>query len=93
MFLICEIKQVSTSPMRICANTARLDEKCRSRTSPGNQRLIERSLSFVRRRLNPLWQSSAKPTRLVTVAIANKTARTAWALLAKREDYKAVTAI
>ena len=34
-----------------------------------------------------------KPTRLVTVAIANKTARTAWALLAKGEDYKAVTAI
>jgi transposase len=34
-----------------------------------------------------------KPTRLVTVAIANKTARTAWALLAKGEDYKAATAI
>ena len=34
-----------------------------------------------------------KPTRLVTVAIANKTARTAWALLAKGEDYKAVAAI
>ena len=34
-----------------------------------------------------------KPTRLVTVAIANKTARTAWALLAKEEDYKAVPAI
>lgn len=34
-----------------------------------------------------------KPTRLVTVAIANKTARTAWALLAKGEDYKAVPAI
>ena len=33
-----------------------------------------------------------KPTRLVTVAIANKTARTAWALLAKEEDYKAVPA-
>ncbi len=33
-----------------------------------------------------------KPTRLVTVAIANKTARTAWALLAKKEDYKAVPA-
>ena len=30
-----------------------------------------------------------KPTRLVTVAIANKTARTAWALLAKGETYKA----
>ena len=29
----------------------------------------------------------------VTVAIANKTARTAWALLAKGEDYKAVPAI
>jgi len=34
-----------------------------------------------------------KPTRLVTVAIANKTARTAWALLAKEETYKAVPAI
>ena len=34
-----------------------------------------------------------KPTRLVTVAIANKTARTAWALLAKGECYKAVPAI
>ena len=31
-----------------------------------------------------------KPTRLVTVPIANKTARTAWALLAKGESYKAV---
>ncbi len=30
-----------------------------------------------------------KPTRLVTVAIANKTARTAWALLTKGESYKA----
>jgi len=28
-----------------------------------------------------------KPTRLVTVAIANKAARTAWALLARRETY------
>ena len=34
-----------------------------------------------------------KPTRLVTVAIANKTARTAWALLAKGENYKAKLAI
>jgi len=34
-----------------------------------------------------------KPTRLVTVAIANKTARTAWALLTKGENYKAVPAI
>lgn len=30
-----------------------------------------------------------KPTRLVTVAIANKTARTAWAMLMHREDYRA----
>ena len=30
-----------------------------------------------------------KPTRLVTVAIANKTARTAWALMIKGEVYKA----
>jgi transposase len=29
-----------------------------------------------------------KPARLVTVAIANKTARTAWALLAKGETYR-----
>lgn len=33
-----------------------------------------------------------KPTRLVTVAIANKTARTAWALLAKGETYHAAPA-
>jgi len=33
-----------------------------------------------------------KPTRLVTVAIANKTARTAWALLIKEENYWAATA-
>ena len=33
-----------------------------------------------------------KPTRLVTVAIANKTARTAWALLAKAENYRATPA-
>ena len=34
-----------------------------------------------------------KPTRLVTVAIANKTARTACVLLAKGEDYKVKPAI
>ncbi|MBB3066663.1 hypothetical protein FHR98_002971, partial [Limibacillus halophilus] len=34
-----------------------------------------------------------KPTRVVTVAIANKTARTAWALLAKGENYRAAPAI
>ncbi|MCL5778982.1 IS110 family transposase [Limibaculum sp. FT325] len=33
-----------------------------------------------------------KPPRLVTVAIANKTARTAWALLIRGESYKAPTA-
>ena len=33
-----------------------------------------------------------KPVRLVTVAIANKTARTAWALLAKGECYRAAPA-
>jgi len=33
-----------------------------------------------------------KPTRLVTVAIANKTARTAWALLTKEETYRAAPA-
>ena len=30
-----------------------------------------------------------KPRMLVTVALANKTARIAWALLAKDEDYRA----
>jgi transposase len=30
-----------------------------------------------------------KPTRVVTVAIANKTARTAWAQLVEGESYKA----
>ena len=42
------------------------------------------------------WVSSLlehKPTRLVTVGIANKTARTAWALLTQRESYKATPAI
>jgi len=34
-----------------------------------------------------------KPARVVTVAVANKTARTAWALLAKGESYKAAPAI
>jgi putative transposase len=34
-----------------------------------------------------------KPTRVVTVAIANKTARTAWALLTKGENYKTTPAI
>ena len=34
-----------------------------------------------------------KPYRLVTVAIANKTARTAWALLARGETYKTAPAI
>lgn len=33
-----------------------------------------------------------KPARLVTVAIANKTARTAWALLVKEEIYRAAPA-
>ena len=30
-----------------------------------------------------------KPRMLVTVALANKTARIVWALLAKNEDYRA----
>jgi transposase len=34
-----------------------------------------------------------KPWRLVTVAIANKTARTAWALLAKGARYRAASAV
>jgi transposase len=34
-----------------------------------------------------------KPPRLVTVAIANKTARTAWALLARGESYRAAPAV
>jgi len=33
-----------------------------------------------------------KPKRLVTVAIANKTARTAWALLKKGESYRTAPA-
>jgi transposase len=33
-----------------------------------------------------------KPHRLVTVAIANKSARTAWALLTKGETYRATPA-
>jgi transposase len=34
-----------------------------------------------------------KPTRLVTVAVANKTARTAWAMLTHREDYQAAAVV
>jgi transposase len=34
-----------------------------------------------------------KPTRLVTIAIANKTARTAWAMLTRREDYRAAAVV
>jgi transposase len=30
-----------------------------------------------------------KPTRLVTVAVANKTARIAWVILARGETYRA----
>ncbi len=33
-----------------------------------------------------------KPRMLVTVALANKTARIVWAVLAKNEDYKAPVA-
>ena len=33
-----------------------------------------------------------KPRMLVTVALANKTARIVWALLAKQEDYRAPVA-
>lgn len=33
-----------------------------------------------------------KPTRVVTVAVANKTARIAWAILARGETYRAPTA-
>jgi hypothetical protein len=33
-----------------------------------------------------------KPRMLVTVALANKTARIVWAVLAKREDYRAPVA-
>ena len=32
-----------------------------------------------------------KPARLATVAIANKTARIAWAVMSREEDYKAPT--
>tara|TARA_R110002072_G_scaffold75598_2_gene177819 strand:- start:123 stop:365 length:243 start_codon:yes stop_codon:yes gene_type:complete len=34
-----------------------------------------------------------KPTRLVTVAVANKTARIAWAVLARGETYRAPMAV
>jgi hypothetical protein len=34
-----------------------------------------------------------KPTRLVTIAIANKTARTAWAMLTRRDDYRAAAVV
>ena len=34
-----------------------------------------------------------KPRMLVTVALANKTARVIWALLVKEEDYKAPVAV
>ena len=34
-----------------------------------------------------------KPARLVTVAVANKSARTAWALLVKGETYRAAPAV
>ena len=40
------------------------------------------------------WERSlASRPRFVTVVIANKTARTAWVLLAKGKDYKAAPAI
>jgi hypothetical protein len=34
-----------------------------------------------------------KPRMLVTVALANKTARTVWAVLVKQEDYRAPAAV
>ena len=34
-----------------------------------------------------------KPARLVSVAVANKTARTAWALLSRQEDYRRTAAL
>tara|TARA_A100001391_G_scaffold205447_1_gene206383 strand:- start:46978 stop:47094 length:117 start_codon:yes stop_codon:yes gene_type:complete len=34
-----------------------------------------------------------KPRMLVSVALANKMARTVWALLAKKEDYRAPAAV
>lgn len=34
-----------------------------------------------------------KPTRIVTIAIANKTARTAWAMLTRGEDYRAAAIV
>lgn len=34
-----------------------------------------------------------KPRMLVTVALANKMARTVWALLVKQEDYRAPVAV
>ena len=40
----------------------------------------------------PAWERSLmerKPSRGVTVAMANKAARIAWAVLSRREDYRA----
>jgi transposase len=55
---------------------------------------------FVKRQKNDMADAEAiaeaasRPTmRVVTVAIANKTARTAWALLAKGENYRIAPAI
>ena len=58
-------------------------ERALDATSPGVSHQATRTGAWVRSRLEH------KPTRLVTVAVANKTARTAWALLAKGESYKA----
>ena len=38
-------------------------------------------------------QMARKPRMLVTVALANKTARIVWAVLTKNEDYKAPVAV
>ena len=46
-------------------------------------------------RLQAHWleqMMARKPRMLVTVALANKTARIVWALLLKQEDYKAPVA-
>src|SRR5207253_3839552 len=39
--------------------------------------------------LHPLRRWSLRETRLVTVAVANKMARVAWAVMARHENYRA----
>jgi len=52
---------------------------------------------YTRRKANTVskWANQLlerKPARLVTVAVANKLARIAWAVMAREENYRAVPA-